>query len=81
MTACTLMLNKLRCYLTLNMDFVEVCLHQLLSMIFMKIYWKIVKKNTLLVLYFVIFLKHLIQLTTAYSYTNLNTFMELQAYP
>ena len=39
------------------------------------------EENTLLVLYFVIFLKRFIQLTTAYSYTNLNTFMELEAYP
>jgi len=27
------------------------------------------------------FLKRLTQLTTAYSYTSLNTFMELEAYP
>jgi len=28
MPACTLMLNKIRCYLILNMDFVVDCLHQ-----------------------------------------------------
>jgi len=38
-------LNKLGCYPTLSMDFVVDCLHQWVSMIFMKIYWQIVKKS------------------------------------
>jgi len=71
------MLNKIRCYLTRNMDFA-------VSLAIYDIHENILKnheeKYTTL-LYFVIFLKRLIQLTTAYSYTNLNTFMELEAYP
>ena len=39
--ACTLMLNKIRCYLTLSMDFVvDDCLHQWLSMIFTEKSWR-----------------------------------------